>query len=289
MFYFNTLMHFLCILAIFKNEDVIFKEWLDHYIAEGVDHFFLIDNGSTRPYTHILEPYMNKITLVVDPSHGQQVALYNRMMDYRDKQMEWLLVCDLDEFVYGTKGTLADFMRTIVDPTVGAIQIPWLMFGSSDHIEQPSSVVQSFRWRKRDRHPLFKSIVRPKALQYFHVHQHPLREGYTSLEVDARSEDAIAAAPLRLNHYAIQSLNWFREVKLARGDAMGNDSARDETYFKNYDHKDVYDDSLALKRMPEAAKSDEEQLFDSAIGLFWALLPLVPLAAFGLYRMVRRT
>ena len=36
-------MHYLSVLAIFKNEGHIINEWLNHYLLEGVDHFYLID------------------------------------------------------------------------------------------------------------------------------------------------------------------------------------------------------------------------------------------------------
>ena len=37
--------HYLSVLGIFKNEAHIFAEWIEHYLTEGVDHFFLVDNG----------------------------------------------------------------------------------------------------------------------------------------------------------------------------------------------------------------------------------------------------
>ena len=49
-----------------KNEGKFLKEWLDHYISEGVEHFYLIDNGSDDNYNVKIEPYMNKITLIKD-------------------------------------------------------------------------------------------------------------------------------------------------------------------------------------------------------------------------------
>ena len=33
-----------CIVAIFKNESHILEEWIQHYIKEGVQHFYLINN-----------------------------------------------------------------------------------------------------------------------------------------------------------------------------------------------------------------------------------------------------
>ena len=51
--------YYLSIVAIFKNESWILKEWIEHYLNQGVDHFFLIDNGSTDNYHTILQPYID--------------------------------------------------------------------------------------------------------------------------------------------------------------------------------------------------------------------------------------
>ena len=37
-------MYLLSVLCMFKNESTIIKEWFEHYISEGIDHFYLIDN-----------------------------------------------------------------------------------------------------------------------------------------------------------------------------------------------------------------------------------------------------
>ena len=39
--------YYLSVLAIFKNEKHIMKEWLLHHMKEGVEHFYLIDNGDS--------------------------------------------------------------------------------------------------------------------------------------------------------------------------------------------------------------------------------------------------
>ena len=52
--------YYLSIVAIFKNESWILEEWLNHYINEGVEHFFLIDNDSNDDYLSILKPFIDK-------------------------------------------------------------------------------------------------------------------------------------------------------------------------------------------------------------------------------------
>ena len=51
-------MYYLTLMAIFKNETFNLKIWLDHYIWQGVQHFYLIDNGSTDNPLEILNDYI---------------------------------------------------------------------------------------------------------------------------------------------------------------------------------------------------------------------------------------
>jgi glycosyltransferase involved in cell wall biosynthesis len=91
----------LCVVAIFKNESDILKEWIEHYLQQGVDKFFMIDNGSTDNYYNILEPYIknNKVELVIDTTKFAQTNLYNKYYLNKCKAYEWVIVCDLDEFI----------------------------------------------------------------------------------------------------------------------------------------------------------------------------------------------
>jgi hypothetical protein len=39
---------FLVVLALFKEEGHIMAEWMEHYRWQGVNHFIMIDNGSSK-------------------------------------------------------------------------------------------------------------------------------------------------------------------------------------------------------------------------------------------------
>ena len=52
--------YYLSVLATFKNEMLNLDLWIRHYIWMGVDHFYLIDNGSTDNSLHVLKPYKEK-------------------------------------------------------------------------------------------------------------------------------------------------------------------------------------------------------------------------------------
>ena len=38
----------LVIVAIFKNEAIAMREWLEHYIRQGVEHFYIINMTKSK-------------------------------------------------------------------------------------------------------------------------------------------------------------------------------------------------------------------------------------------------
>ena len=56
-------MYRISVIAMFKNESMIIKDWIEHYLREGVEHFYLIDNGSTDYYYEKIKMYEKYFTL----------------------------------------------------------------------------------------------------------------------------------------------------------------------------------------------------------------------------------
>jgi hypothetical protein len=254
----------LCLVAIFKNESSIMKEYIEHYINQGIDKFFMIDNGSDDNYLDIIQPYIdnNKIELVIDANKYMQIEHYNNYFLEKSKEYDWIIVCDLDEFIYARKEykTIKEYLLTI-DNNISQIVIPWKMFGSNNHIKQPKSVIKSFIKRAQNIENNFingKSIVRAKNLLKFDIHTHRI-DNNISISSDNKildreflfniSENILEESYLHLNHYAIQSYEWFMNIKATRGDVSSKDidNIRNEYYFKEYDNfsNDIIDDELS--------------------------------------------
>lgn len=251
----------LCIVAIFKNEGHALKEWVDHYLREGVDHFFLVDNGSTDVYD--LTEY-KEVEIWVNPKKHAQMELTNHYLQ-KAKNYDWVMVVDLDEFIYARKGvkTIKEYLRT-VPSNVHEIQVPWKLFGSSGHIKQPKSIIQGFT--KRKKYPeIFradeivcvetKSIVRGSTLKHIDIHVHADISKYlpngkmvdTTFQIT--HESLLRDSFLHLNHYRIQSWDWFSNVKMTRGDTLSKkgDNVRNENYFKLKDTNEIVDNELKQK------------------------------------------
>lgn len=270
-------MYFLSVVAIFKNESHILKEWLSHQVNEGVDHFYLINNGSTDDFRPQLQPFIDSkhVTLFEDETKWAQVQLYNKYVLPRKSESVWFMIIDLDEFVYARKGinSIKSYLKT-KKSFVGMVRIPWKMFGSSGFIAQPSTVTESFLRRseyngkkkpgmKNDRLDLNKVIVRSSAIRKIKNHYAKIKPWYLVEDATGRvlrkrknhikvTEKILEDSFLHLNHYAIQSWDWFMKVKCTRGAAntARHEYVRDENYFRSYDSQsnDIEDLELSRKK-----------------------------------------
>jgi len=238
--------YYLSVGAIFKNESHGLEEWLKHYLHHGADHFYLINDKSTDNSVAILQPYIDKgqITLfeVDEPYYmGRQRNLYNQHILPRLKETQWLLMVDLDEYVWSPKAVHLSHILRYSNP-LGQIQIDETVFGSNGHVEQPVSLVAGFTKRE----PLNRE--RDKKLKYFvnsdyefsalNIHHADFSNGEYMGDI---SRFLIAGKDtFRMNHYNCQSLDFWRRVKMTRGDA-DNYMVRTEKDFYYYDHNEEED------------------------------------------------
>lgn len=254
----------LLILAIAKNEAHIVPEWLAHYRRQGVVHFHVIDNGSSDGTAQALRAHDDVTVTELFEQHRQEQhynAVYKGMLKSGQVQgSDWLLVVDMDEFAFASMPgeTLARVLRYVAesDSTIGAVAIPWIMFGSNGHERQPPSVTAGFtrrRWYGDGVSTSFKCATRCGAIKKVGIHRCKLRRGFRTVgpstlwaeEPAMLSEATIPSLAVRINHYAIQSWEYFERVKMTRGDAATVKNVRDAAYFSSYDHNDVEDYTLA--------------------------------------------
>ena len=82
------------------------------------------------------------------------------------------------------------------------------MFGSSGYSSQPKSARCSFIKRSSTWYS-HKSAARISSIDRFDVHHHYLKPGFKYVSAQGR---------LNLNHYRIQSREYFEKTKMGRGD-----------------------------------------------------------------------
>jgi hypothetical protein len=282
----------LCLIAIFKNEKQIIKEWVNHYLNQGVQKFFLIDNGSTDNYFSIIEPYIiNKIIYLVKDSKPQsQEELYNKYFLNLCKRYTWAIICDLDEFIYAKNGfnKINEYLLYINKyKHISQIFIPWKMFGSNGYNTldklQPESVIKTFTKRfdynknkivngitfkeNRDIFTYTKCIVKTTYLLKLNIHSHTMIPNFNnyynfitpfhinnihnSKSFCKINENILTNSFLNLNHYAIQSLDYFTRIKMTRNDAVHHKNIRNKEYFNRYDNNSSDKNDYELSKISD--------------------------------------
>jgi len=228
-------MYYLSILAIFKNETMNLKIWLEHYLWQGAEHFYLIDNGSTDNPLNILQEYIDKgiVTYYYLPERYKQMKHYAYVFDKENLKVKtkWLAVCDLDEFFYGVDKKLTTKIKSL-ENQYDYILCNWQMFGSDGNIEHPEDIRTSITHREEKFHTNSKYIFKPyiiKNSSSIWIH-HLINVKLNKTRI------RIANNLIRLNHYPIQSIEFFTKVKMTRGDVVNHlvENVRDMNYFNAY-------------------------------------------------------
>lgn len=257
---------------------------IEHYVNEGAEHFLLLDDGSTDGSHQVLKTYIDRglVTMMVDERkhHNPPIGMverYNILFKPFHYLTTWMLHVDLDEFVYGRKGTVADYLRGVASD-VGEIRLAWKMFGSSGYIHKPKhGVAKSFVHRSNftvvpsmTLHT--KPIFRTKAFEHEDAHWVALKPGFRSgfpldnfkvgpnltswpvpeevirqqIEWSMRSDEVILETlQIHINHYCVRWKDWFMKVKATRGIADRDVSVYDANYFAAYDVNTILDAELA--------------------------------------------
>ena len=134
----------LSVCLCIKNEAKHIIEFIEHYIKQGVDHFYIINNNSSDNLEEILEnsSYNCLITLIKDDliidinnayslTNGLMAIYNNNLYDIIKKESQWGIVVDIDEFMYGKNGFNIKTFLENVDDNVGCIYVIWNIMTSS--------------------------------------------------------------------------------------------------------------------------------------------------------------
>lgn len=133
--------HFLSICVCVKDERPFMAEFVQHYLAQGADHIYIIDNGSSDGleeeewYHDCLA--MTAVTIIRDArdmriltdntgGHGHSRLLTENLFVRLRNQSEWAAVVDADEFMFGKNGhTLRTYLLSIHASEINRVYVHW--------------------------------------------------------------------------------------------------------------------------------------------------------------------
>ena len=158
-----------------KDEQKIICDWIKYYLTLGFDKIIIYDNNSFPSIEETLTSKnlydKNYIEIILDNSEGNyQHIVYQKCIE-NNKQLDWLLLCDADEFLYITNGNIKNFLDKFSNDTC-TVLINWVVFGSSKNIkfDLTKTVFQQFTMREDYNHfwnHFPKSFIRPKLIENF--------------------------------------------------------------------------------------------------------------------------
>lgn len=236
--------YYFSVAAMFKNESWTLKEWIEHNKHHGVDHIYLIDDFSEDDYLPILQPYIDSgyVTLflsdVKERFIGRQIEITNRYFLPIANESQWIANVDIDEFLYSPKCVdIKEILKKYEN--YGSVITNWVWFNSNDFIEHPSGgIINNFTTRAEynakvfctihshaavngQYEPEWQNLDAPKCIANsdFNIKRFNVHEIFTdgpsiNLSYKTNEEDP----ELLLNHYQLQSREYWEKVKMYRGD-----------------------------------------------------------------------
>lgn len=241
---------FLAVIGMVKNEAYNIDEWIEHYIWQGADQIFVIDNGSTDSTLEKLSAWSKtgKVTVIEIKNRYQQRKNYQRV--YREQELrknfKWLLIADADEFWYSpNEARIVEAINTL--DYFDLIYCNWKVFGTDFQSTHPKSLRRDLVMRQPGlgQHEFSKWVAKTDALgSGDHIGIHRVG-GMDSAKTITEYER------LHINHYVTQSLDFWKNVKMKRGDSFdpANDAARDMKMFERLNLNCTFEDRELANRL----------------------------------------
>lgn len=248
----------LGIASIQRNRGKWIVEWLAFHMVVGFESFYIYahktNDGMTETLLKLSRAYDIKVHLL-DAQPQPQLQAYQHAASTYAPSVDWLAFLDGDEFLLPAQGldvrpTLANFESR----ALSALAVFWVCYGSNGHVRDPDGLImQDYPRHSAYEYPInrhVKSIVRggpgvQAQVQGSHLFQTPLGtfdELQRPIHHGFMREIEPSYQHLRLNHYAVQSHDFFRQVKQNIGAADGNpDLVRPDSWFFDADRNECDD------------------------------------------------
>ena len=251
----NLFLYDMAIVSIMKNEARYVKEWLDYYLAAGVDHFYIYDNESPDNFKEVLQPYIDSgaVTYKFYPGTGRQMEAFMEAVKNYRFFCRYMAFIDADEFIFPleTEKSIPEVADEILQdkPFAGGIEIRWMMYGSNnlEKADYSKGVLERFTRRAPQISNIPKTIANPRRVSFI---TNPHYIGYFINSIGVGINDGKIISKIRINHYKLKSREEFaaRNNKFVGDVAYGNKNYYEEKIFSHEHNNDIFDDSILKYR-----------------------------------------
>lgn len=250
----------LSIGAVARNEAKYLAEWIEFHLLQGVEHFYIIEGGSTDATVAILSRYQKAgiVTYLSDPKYtlATQMYCYDIILEQYGLDSEWIAFIDVDEFLYAYNSSLPSFLNPL---DCSALAVHWKMYGSNGELlYTPGLTIERFPSRAIKINQHVKSIVRPSCTlraggnpHIFKTIGRVIDENELVLPAEYALSLPATASLITINHYHTKT----HEEYVDRRDGRISEARIEET-FKAHDTNELLDTDILrfasqVKRMME--------------------------------------
>lgn len=241
----------LCCLA--KNEHLYINDFVKWYVNLGFDTIYIYDNDeiNAKPIKECIDTnLLDKV--VIKNIRGfkrekLQHDIYTGFYAKYGKDFDWVLYCDIDEFLFGVDN-IHDFLNNNVYDYVNQIRVKWKLFGDDDLIYRDMNIPIYEALTKEVKHTLNrnlkdkgtlenqgKAFVRGKLNNIVVRSPHFASQGTRSnvlksclpsgkpCKSGVVIEEDYSSESVYLHHYMTKTLSEFVNQKMNRSDAVFGD------------------------------------------------------------------
>jgi hypothetical protein len=208
--------YFLSVCVCIKNEKKYIDDFINHYICQGVDNIYIINNGSNDGIEEHIEKSNNKsfITLINDSrdlkilqadegAQGHKTLLDDNLNQRIREESEWAIFVDADEFMYGKNGyTIKKYLEEL-DTNISCVYVLWNIFNPVKPLDNEFSLKKNIKRLNYDRindlshviknaNDFGKSVIRTSMLTDNKLWIHKIQ-----------------TYGIRINNYGIIDNNWY--------------------------------------------------------------------------------
>lgn len=258
----------IAIASIQRNRNKYITEWIAFHLAVGFNQFYIYchktDDGMQEKLLELSKTYAIEV-FSLEMDDFPQIAAYCHAWENFGDSVDWMAFIDGDEFLFPTQAhSIQEALTPYETKNLSAIGVFWKCYGSNGHIDDPEGLILESHPRHSNHDFLpnrhIKSIVRggekviPCRSHVFDTAQGTYDENMRPITHGWMKEYAPSYDAFRINHYVVQSRQFFFEIKQGMGGAdLPSGYRRSDAYFDEYDRNED-DDGISLKFLQKTKK-----------------------------------
>lgn len=136
-----------------RNEPYV-NEFVNHYVNEGIDEIYIIDDNSRKDLYKDLS-CCSTVQIVTDILFGEGPEL-NILYSRIKENFDWIIVVDMDEYITTKKNIHKTLKKELLTTFKDAdcVKIPWVMMAFNGIEQNPDCLLETniYRWNHDKKH-----------------------------------------------------------------------------------------------------------------------------------------